>query len=307
MSEVRPDAVRQWLTALQERICEALAGVDGHAGFHEDAWERPAGGGGRSRVLAGGAVFEQAGVNFSHVRGESLPASASERRPELAGRSFQAMGVSLVVHPANPHVPTSHANVRFLLAEHPEAAPVWWFGGGFDLTPYYPVTEDVRHWHRTARDACAPFGADLYPRFKRWCDDYFHLPHRGERRGIGGLFFDDFDEGGFEHAFGLTRSVGEAYLDAYLPIVERRRDTPWTEAERQFQLYRRGRYVEFNLLFDRGTRFGIQSGGRTESILMSLPPLARWEYGYQPEPGSREAELTEFWLQPRDWLGATDD
>ncbi|MCS4505106.1 oxygen-dependent coproporphyrinogen oxidase [Arhodomonas aquaeolei] len=298
----RPDDVRHWLESLQERICDALAAADGAAGFHEDSWQRPDGGGGRSRVLAGGAVFEQAGVNFSHVRGGELPASASARRPELAGRSFQAMGVSLVVHPENPHVPTSHANVRFFVAEHPEAEPVWWFGGGFDLTPYYPVREDVLHWHRTARAACEPFDTGLYPRLRRWCDDYFHLPHRGEQRGVGGLFFDDFDEGGFEHAFGLTRSVGEAYLEAYLPIVERRRHTPWDEAQRRFQLYRRGRYVEFNLLFDRGTQFGIQSGGRTESILMSLPPLARWQYGYRPTPGTPEAALTDYWLQPRDWL-----
>ncbi|WP_435103133.1 oxygen-dependent coproporphyrinogen oxidase [Arhodomonas sp. AD133] len=302
MSDVDPNTVRSWLNQLQDRVCTALAEADGGPEFQEDTWERAEGGGGRSRVLTQGTVFEQAGVNFSHVYGEELPATASARRPELAGRSFQAMGVSLVVHPENPHVPTSHANVRFFVAEKPGAAPVWWFGGGFDLTPFYPVAADVHHWHATARAACAPFGTDLYPRFKRWCDEYFHLPHRGEARGVGGLFFDDFDEGGFDHAFGFTHAVGEAFLDAYLPIVARRRGTPWTEAERRFQLYRRGRYVEFNLLFDRGTQFGIQSGGRTESILMSMPPLARWEYGFTPEPGSREAELTDYWLQPRDWL-----
>ncbi|PWG62207.1 oxygen-dependent coproporphyrinogen oxidase [Sediminicurvatus halobius] len=301
MPSVDPNAVHAYLLDLQDRICAELAAVDGGR-FHEDRWDRPDGGGGRSRVLAGGAVFEQAGVNFSHVHGNRLPATASDRRPELAGRSFQALGVSLVVHPRNPYVPTSHANVRFFLAEAEGAEPVWWFGGGFDLTPYYPFDADCRHWHRVARDAVAPYGDDLYPRFKQWCDRYFHLPHRNEARGIGGLFFDDYDEGGFGHCFGLMRAVGDAYLEAYLPIVNRRRDTPYGERERQFQLYRRGRYVEFNLLFDRGTRFGIQSGGRTESILMSLPPLARWEYGWQPEPDTPEAALSRDYLRPRDWL-----
>lgn len=301
METADPHAVRTYLLDLQERICAELTAIDGTP-FHEDSWERPEGGGGRSRVLAGGPVFEQAGVNFSRIHGDRLPATASDRRPELAGRAFQALGVSLVVHPRNPYVPTSHANIRFFLAEAEGADPLWWFGGGFDLTPYYPFDEDCRHWHRIARDAVAPFGDDLYRRFKQWCDRYFHLPHRGETRGIGGLFFDDHDEGGFTTCFDLMRSVGDAYLEAYLPIVRARQATPYGERERQFQLYRRGRYVEFNLLFDRGTRFGIQSGGRTESILMSLPPLARWEYGWQPEPGSPEAALTRDYLRPRDWL-----
>jgi len=303
MSAVEPDAVRRYLVDLQERICDGLAAADGVSqAFHEDTWERDAGGGGRSRVLKEGHVFEQAGVNFSHVIGEELPPAASERRPELAGRAWQAMGVSLVVHPRNPHVPTAHANVRFFIATAAGEEPAWWFGGGFDLTPYYPVLDDVLHWHRTAQAAVAPFGADLYDRFRRWCDDYFRLTHRGEQRGVGGLFFDDYDEGGFEHAFGLMRSVGDHFLPAYVPIVSARHDTPWDDAQRSFQLYRRGRYVEFNLLHDRGTKFGIQSGGRTESILMSMPPMARWEYGFQPQPGSEEAALAEYWLQPRDWL-----
>ena len=301
MTAVDTASVHDYLLDLQDRICEALAGLDGGA-FHQDTWSRAAGGGGRSRVLADGSVFEQAGVNFSHVHGESLPAAATDRRPELAGRSFQALGVSLVVHPRNPYVPTSHANVRFLVAEAPGAEPVWWFGGGFDLTPFYPFTDDCRRWHRVARDAVAPFGDDLYPRFKQWCDEYFYLPHREEARGIGGLFFDDYNRGGFARSFALMRSVGDGYLTAYLPIVEARRDNPWGDRERQFQLYRRGRYVEFNLLHDRGTRFGIQSGGRTESILMSLPPQVRWEYGYQPEPGSPEDRLVTDFLPPRDWV-----
>ena len=297
------DAVEAYLLGLQDCIAGALQSTDGTGGFREDAWDRPDGGGGRSRVLRGGSVFEQAGINFSHVRGEALPATASERRPEMAGRRYRAMGVSLVIHPANPYVPVSHANVRFFVAEKPGAEPVWWFGGGFDLTPCYPFHQDVLHWHRNARAACRPFGEDLYPRFKRWCDEYFFLPHRDEPRGVGGLFFDDFDEGGFEHAFGLMRSVGDHYLEGYLPIVERRRETPFGERERQFQLYRRGRYVEFNLVYDRGTRFGLQSRGRTESILMSLPPLVRWEYGWEPEPGSPEETLYRDYLRARDWLG----
>ena len=295
--------VSNYLTNLQDRLCSAFEALDGEQSFHEDRWERPEGGGGRTRVIEGGRVFEKGGVNFSHVHGDSLPAAASERRPELAGRSFQAMGVSLVIHPHNPYVPTSHANVRFFIAEHPDAEPVWWFGGGFDLTPYYGFDEDCRHWHATARAACAPFGEDVYPRYKQWCDEYFHLPHRNEQRGVGGLFFDDLDTWGFAHCFAFMRSVGDHFRTAYLPLVQKRRATPYGERERQFQLYRRGRYVEFNLLFDRGTKFGIQSGGRTESILMSLPPLARWQYGYQPEPGSPEEALTSHYLTPRDWLG----
>jgi coproporphyrinogen III oxidase len=294
-------AVRSYLLDLQDRICGALAAEDGSA-FREDAWERPAGGGGRTRVLEDGAVLEKAGVNFSHVTGGRLPASATAQRPELAGRSFEALGVSLVIHPRNPYVPTSHANVRFFVAQRPGEEPVWWFGGGFDLTPYYGFREDVVHWHRTARAACEPFGADVYTCFKQWCDEYFHLRHRDEPRGVGGLFFDDLNAGGFERCFALLRSVGDHYLPAYLPILRRRRTTPYGEREVAFQHYRRGRYVEFNLVYDRGTLFGLQSGGRTESILMSLPPRVSWRYDWHPAPGSPEAELYEVYLRPRDWL-----
>lgn len=296
------DAVKTFFMELQNRICTELEQADGQARFIEDAWQREAGGGGRTRVITDGALIEKGGVNFSHVFGDQLPASASALRPELAGRSFQAMGVSLVIHPENPHVPTSHANVRLFVAEKPGEKPVWWFGGGFDLTPYYGETEDCVHWHRVARDACAPFGEQVYPEYKAWCDRYFHLRHRNEPRGIGGLFFDDLNQWGFEQSFAFVRAVGDAYLDAYLPIVERRRHTPFTEAQREFQAYRRGRYVEFNLVFDRGTLFGLQSGGRTESILMSLPPVVRWGYDWQPEPGSEEARLTDYFLQNRNWL-----
>ncbi len=295
------DAVRHYLLGLQDRICDALTELDGEA-FREDRWEREQGGGGRTRVLEEGRVFEKAGVNFSHVFGEGLPPSATAARPELAGRGFQAMGVSLVIHPRNPHVPTSHANVRFFIAEKPDAEPVWWFGGGFDLTPYYGYREDAVHWHRVAREACAPLGDDAYPRYKQWCDEYFYLKHRDEPRGVGGLFFDDLNAPDFATAFAFLRSVGDHYIPAYAPIVERRMDTPWTERQREFQLYRRGRYVEFNLVYDRGTLFGLQTGGRTESILMSLPPLVSWKYDWQPQPGSREAELYEVFLKPRDWL-----
>ncbi|MGA0265303.1 MAG: oxygen-dependent coproporphyrinogen oxidase [Lysobacterales bacterium] len=294
--------VKAYLLELQDRICKAMAEEDGQAEFKEDRWEREAGGGGRTRVLYEGAVFEQAGVNFSHVHGDTLPPSATASRPELAGRGFEAIGVSLVIHPRNPHVPTSHMNVRYFEAGKEGAEPVWWFGGGYDLTPYYPVLEDVIHWHRTARDACAPFGEDVYPRLKQWCDEYFYLKHRNEPRGVGGLFFDDLNEGGFRRCFDFMRSVGDSYLDAYLPIVRRRKGSEWTEQERDFQLYRRGRYVEFNLVYDRGTLFGLQSGGRTESILMSLPPKVGWRYNYQPEPGSQEARLTSEFLVHRDWL-----
>lgn len=302
MDKPSPEAVKSYLLDLQDQICQAASTEEAGLRFHEDLWNREAGGGGRSRVLIGGAIFEQAGINFSHVYGGALPETASARRPELAGRGYQAMGVSLVIHPRNPFVPIAHANVRFFLAEKPGEAPVWWFGGGFDLTPCYGYDEDVRHWHQSAKAACDPYGESLYPRFKAWCDEYFYLPHRGEPRGVGGLFFDDFTGEGFDHAFGFVRSVGDCFLDAYLPIVRRRKNTDYGERERRFQLYRRGRYVEFNLLFDRGTRFGIHSSGRAESILMSLPPLARWEYGWQPEPGSREAELYVRYLRPRDWL-----
>ncbi|GAB3283452.1 oxygen-dependent coproporphyrinogen oxidase [Parahaliea aestuarii] len=296
------DAVKNYLFSLQDSICEALAIEDGRAGFIVDEWEREAGGGGRSRVLSDGAVFEKAGVNFSHVHGDGLPASASAARPELAGRSFQAMGVSLVVHPRNPYVPTSHANVRLFVAEKPGEEPVWWFGGGYDLTPYYGNREDCRHWHRTAFEACEPFGQEVYPEFKQWCDDYFYLKHRREPRGVGGLFFDDLNRWDFDTSFAFMRAIGDSYLPAYLPIVQRRKAADYGDRERQFQLYRRGRYVEFNLVFDRGTLFGLQSDGRTEAILMSLPPLVRWEYDYRPVAGTPEAELTEYFLQSRDWL-----
>ena len=293
-----------WLRALHDRITAALEEVDGGAKFRRDAWQRPEGGGGESRVLREGAVFEQAGINFSHVTGDRLPASATAQRPELAGAGFEATGVSLVVHPRNPYVPTSHMNVRFFVATRNGEAAAWWFGGGFDLTPYYPFDDDVRQWHRNAKAACDPFGPGVYPQYKDWCDRYFFLKHRNETRGVGGLFFDDLHEWGYERSFGFLRSVGDHYLPGYLPIVARRRDTPYGERERQFQLYRRGRYVEFNLVHDRGTLFGLQSGGRTESILMSLPPLVRWEYGYEPKPGSPEERLYTKFLRPRDWLDA---
>lgn len=295
-------AVQDYLLDLQHRICLALEAFEPEARFKTDRWERAEGGGGHSRVLEDGAVFERAGVNFSQVRGLHLPPSASATRPELAGRSFQALGVSLVIHPRNPYVPTSHANVRFFLAEKPGAEPVWWFGGGFDLTPYYGFEADARHWHQTALAACAPFGPECYPRYKQWCDDYFYLKHRNEPRGVGGLFFDDLNAGGFERCFALTRSIGDHYLPAYVPLVARRKEIPYGERERQFQAYRRGRYVEFNLVYDRGTLFGLQSGGRTESILMSLPPQVSWRYAWQPEPGTPEAQLYEVFLRPRDWL-----
>lgn len=299
------ERVKNYLLDLQQGICAALAEEDGGADFIIDEWQRPEGGGGRSRVLADGAVFEKAGVNFSHVMGASLPASASEARPELAGRSYQAMGVSLVIHPRNPYVPTSHANVRLFVAEKPGEEPVWWFGGGYDLTPYYGNVEDCVSWHREAEKACAEFGEDIYPRLKTWCDDYFYLRHRKEPRGVGGLFFDDLNEWDFDTTFAFMRSVGDSFLPAYRPIVQRRKDTAYGDRQRQFQLYRRGRYVEFNLVFDRGTLFGLQSDGRTEAILMSLPPLVRWEYDYQPEPGTAEADLTDYYLQHRDWLTET--
>ena len=275
---------------------------DGTAKFGSDSWERPEGGGGLSRILADSDVFEKAGVGFSHVTGTKLPPSATAHRPELVGKTWEALGVSLVIHPRNPHVPTSHANVRFFIADADGPNPIWWFGGGFDLTPYYGYEEDAVHWHCTARDAVAPFGDDIYPRFKKWCDEYFFLKHRNEPRGIGGLFFDDFNELDFEQSFALMRNVGDAFIPAYQPIVTKRKATAYGDAERKFQLYRRGRYVEFNLVWDRGTHFGLQSGGRTESILMSLPPLVSWEYNWTPDPGSREAELYDTFLKPRDWL-----
>lgn len=294
-------AVETYLRGLQDRICLALEAEETGARFKEDAWKRPEGGGGRTRLLAEGAVFEKAGVAFSHVSGTQLPPSATAHRPELAGKPWQALGVSLVIHPRNPFVPTSHANVRFFLADAEGPHPAWWFGGGFDLTPYYGFDEDVVHWHRTARSAVQAVAPELYPRMKKACDDYFYLKHRKEPRGVGGLFFDDLNELGFERSFALMRRVGDAYLEAYQPIVARRKGLPFTDRERQFQLYRRGRYVEFNLVWDRGTLFGLQSNGRTESILMSLPPLVRWDYAWTPEPGSPEARLHDHFLQPRDW------
>ena len=296
------NAVKEYLLSLQNSICAELEAEDGLGKFEQDNWQREAGGGGQSRVLTDGAVFEQAGVNFSHVFGTQMPASASAHRPELAGRHFQALGVSLVLHPHNPYVPTSHANVRFFIAEKEGCAPLWWFGGGFDLTPYYAFEDDVVMWHRTARDACQPFGDDVYPRYKKWCDEYFYLKHRNEPRGVGGLFFDDLNEWGFEKSFAFIQSVGDHYIKAYRPIVARRKDSDYGSRERDFQLYRRGRYVEFNLVYDRGTLFGLQTGGRTESILMSMPPLVRWRYNWQPEAGSAEAELYDKFLKPENWL-----
>ncbi|MFB2670987.1 oxygen-dependent coproporphyrinogen oxidase [Shewanella xiamenensis] len=299
-----PDAtvVKAFLLDLQHRICAGLEQLDGQASFAADSWTRAEGGGGTSRVLTQGAVFEQAGVNFSHVTGAAMPASATAHRPELAGRSFEAMGVSLVIHPKNPYIPTTHANVRFFIAHKDGADPVWWFGGGFDLTPYYPFEEDVREWHQSAKNLCQPFGDDVYPKYKKWCDEYFFLPHRNETRGVGGLFCDDLNQTGFDKSFDFMQAVGNGFLTAYAPIVERRKETPYGEREREFQLYRRGRYVEFNLVYDRGTLFGLQTGGRTESILMSMPPLVRWQYAYTPEAGSPEADLYDNYLKPRDWV-----
>ncbi len=295
-------AVKAYLLELQVGLCRSLEQVDGGGSFRIDDWQRLEGGGGQTRILAEGNIFEKAGVAFSHVRGAALPPAASAQRPGLAGRRWEALGVSVVLHPRNPYIPTAHANVRFFLATAEGAEPVWWFGGGFDLTPYYGFVEDAVHWHRTAHAALAPFGGGLYTRFKTACDDYFFLKHRQEARGIGGIFFDDFHELGFEQSFAMMRAVGDAFAPAYLPILAARRDTSYSERERQFQLYRRGRYVEFNLVWDRGTLFGLQSGGRTESILMSLPPLVRWDYQYEAEPGSREAEFPEKFLRRRDWL-----
>ena len=292
--------VTDYLLALQNRIVAELEHIDGRARFAEDSWERDGGGGGRSRVLRDGAVFEQAGVNYSHVFGATMPPSATKHRPELAGREFQAAGVSLVLHPANPYVPTAHANFRYFVAGGDE--PAWWFGGGYDLTPCYPFLDDVLHWHRTAKTACDTLGPDTYARYKAWCDEYFYLRHRNETRGVGGIFFDDLNEPGFDAVFAFVQAAGDSFMKAYGPIVAQRRKHRYGERQRHFQLYRRGRYAEFNLLYDRGTLFGLQSGGRAESILMSLPPLVRWEYGWQPEPDSDEARLYRDYLKPRDWL-----
>jgi coproporphyrinogen III oxidase len=295
--------VGDYLESLQQQIIDALEDVDGREKFRHDNWERAGGGGGQSRVLVNGDVFEQAGVSLSHVHGSEMPPSATKSRPELAGCGFQAMGVSLVLHPRNPYVPTTHANFRFFCTDGDEHAPVWWFGGGLDLTPYYPFHDDVLHWHRIAREACGKFGDGVYEKYKKWCDEYFFLKHRNETRGVGGLFFDDLNEWEFDRCFEFTRSVGDRFLTAYLPIVDARKNHRYGERQREFQLYRRGRYVEFNLLYDRGTLFGLQSGGRTESILMSLPPRVRWQYDWHPEPGSPEEKLYTDYLVPRDWLG----
>lgn len=299
---VNTNAVKEFLLDLQNRICDALAAADGNGNFIRDAWERPEGGGGVSRVIENGVVIEKGGVNFSHVYGDQLPPSASAHRPELAGRRFQAMGVSLVIHPNNPFVPTSHMNVRFFVAEKENEDPVWWFGGGFDLTPYYGFDEDCRHWHEVSRSVCSDFGDDTYPKFKQWCDEYFFLKHRNEPRGVGGLFFDDLNEWGFDRCFEFIKAVGQGYIDAYVPIVEKRKNYPFEQKHKDFQCYRRGRYVEFNLVFDRGTLFGLQSGGRTESILMSLPPVVNWKYDWHPEPGSEEARLYDHFLKTQDWV-----
>ena len=305
MQTAQPEKVSAYLLDLQDRICHALESEDGKATFLEDNWEREEGGGGRSRVMEGGQVFEKVGINFSDVLGNQLPASATAKRPQLAGASFRAMGVSLVVHPNNPHVPSTHMNVRYFYAEPKDCEPIWWFGGGFDLTPYYGQREDAIHWHQTARSACQAFGEFHYPKFKQICDEYFYLPHREEPRGIGGIFFDDYTEGGFEKAFAFMQSVGDHFVPAYQPIVARRKATDYTEAQRHFQLYRRGRYVEFNLIYDRGTHFGLQSKGRAESILMSLPPLVRWDYNWQPVANTPEADLYKVFLKPQNWADQT--
>jgi coproporphyrinogen III oxidase len=303
MSTPDTNAVRSWLLSLQERIVSAVEAVDGQQ-FLRDSWERPEGGGGISRLIEEGNVLERGGVGFSHVKGNSLPPSAAANRPEVAGHPWEAMGVSLVFHPRNPYAPTVHMNVRFFTTTGEGNQRVWWFGGGMDLTPYYGFEEDAQHFHQTCRNALQPFGAELHPRFKQWCDEYFYLKHRKEARGVGGVFFDDFNSAGFEKSFAMTQSVGDHFIDAYLPILKRRKDIAYGERERDFQAYRRGRYVEFNLVFDRGTLFGLQSGGRTESILMSLPPIVKWRYDWQPEAGSPEAKLYTHFLPHRDWLSA---
>lgn len=303
MDSVNTDAVKEFLLGLQDSICAGLERIDGKSQFRTDAWDRETGGSGITRVISDGNVFEKGGVNFSHVFGDAMPASATAARPELAGRAYQAMGVSLVIHPHNPFVPTSHANFRLFVAEKANEDPVWWFGGGYDLTPYYGFEEDCQHWHQTAKNACADFGEQYYPDFKKQCDEYFYLKHRNETRGVGGLFFDDFNELGFEKTFAFVQSMANSYLDAYGPIVEKRKDSSFAEKQKQFQEYRRGRYAEFNLVYDRGTIFGLQSGvGRIESILMSLPPVVRWWYDWQPEPGTEEARLYSDFLVPRDWV-----
>jgi coproporphyrinogen III oxidase len=301
MSDLDLPALREWFTGLQARIVGQLEIADGQA-FRTDSWDRPAGGGGISRLIEEGGLFERGGVNFSHVMGDKLPPSATAHRPELAGRRWEAMGVSLVLHPRNPYCPTAHMNVRCFVALHESDAPVWWFGGGMDLTPYYGFVEDAQHFHQACRDTLAPFGDDVHARYKKWCDEYFFLKHRSEARGVGGIFYDDLNEGSFERCFGLTQAVGNSFTGAFLPLMQRRRDMPYGERERDFQAYRRGRYVEFNLVWDRGTLFGLQSGGRTESILMSLPPVVKWRYDWHPDAGSAEEKLYTDFLPPRDWL-----
>ncbi|WGL97479.1 oxygen-dependent coproporphyrinogen oxidase [Arsenophonus sp. aPb] len=296
------NAVKAFLLTLQDKLCQQLEHVDNNAKFAEQNWQHKHKGGGRSRILKDGTIFEQAGVNFSHISGEQLPTSASENRPLLAGRRYQAMGVSLVTHPLNPYIPTAHANVRFFIAEKPGEPSVWWFGGGFDLTPYYGFEEDIIHWHKTAQSVCLPYGKEIYPNYKKWCDRYFFIEHRNEPRGVGGLFFDDLNQPDFTTCFHFAQDVGNGFLNAYLPIVEKRKEIAWGERERQFQLYRRGRYAEFNLVCDRGTLFGLQTGGRTESILMSLPPLVRWEYNYHPESNSDEEKLYNQFLIAKEWI-----
>lgn len=309
MSAPDTKAVKEYLLDLQDSICNQLAEEDGGASFVEDSWTREPNpekpgmhGSGRTRLLVDGNVVEQGGVNFSHVSGDKMPGSATASRPELEGRSFKAMGVSLVIHPKNPMIPTSHANVRFFIAEKEGEDPVWWFGGGYDLTPYYGFNEDCKNWHQVAQQACASFGDNVYDDYKKWCDDYFYLKHRDEQRGIGGLFFDDLNEWGFDKCFEFLKTIGDSYIEAYRPIVSKRKNLPYNEEQRDFQLYRRGRYVEYNLVYDRGTLFGLQSGGRTESILMSMPPLVKWKYNWKPEAGSEEENLYEHFLKPKDWL-----
>ncbi len=312
MSSPNLKLVKQALIGLQDDLCSALSKVNDDIPFHTDEWKNASGGGGRTRVVddldaahessLGDAIIEKGGVNFSHVYGQSLPAAASAKRPEIAGKPFQAMGVSSVIHPRNPFVPTAHMNVRFFIADYDSANPIWWFGGGYDLTPFYPYSEDIVHWHKTAKSACDPFGADYYNKYKAWCDEYFYLKHRNESRGVGGLFFDDFSEGNFEHAFGFMQSVGNSFAEAYIPIIKKRCSTPFETKHEAFQTYRRGRYVEFNLIYDRGTIFGLQAGGRIESILMSLPARVSWKYDWQPEEGTSEHKLTSYYLKPQDWL-----
>ncbi|MFN3234389.1 MAG: oxygen-dependent coproporphyrinogen oxidase [Gammaproteobacteria bacterium] len=296
------EQIKTYLRNLQNNICSVLEAQDGQETFKKDSWEHAGGGGGEARVLSGGAVIERGGVNFSYVKGDSLPPSATAHRPELAGRQFEATGVSLVIHPNNPFVPTTHMNVRFFQATKKGETPIWWFGGGFDLTPYYGFEEDAKHWHAIAKKACDPFGKKVYPKFKTWCDDYFYLKHRQEPRGIGGIFYDDLNEWGIDTTFAFMQSVGDHFIEAYVPIVEKRKSHPFEQRHKDFQLYRRGRYVEFNLVYDRGTLFGLQSGGRTEAILMSLPPVVHWEYNWHPAAGSEEEKLYDVFLKPRDWV-----